>query len=337
MTPQEMDAFVQIVSKAIDKRIAEVEKRFETEQRRTLIQVAKAAVKTDAELWAKALDEKVKRLIAEIPPAKDGEGATPEQIAEAVSVYMESHPITAPEPLAPTAEAIGAEVAKYLQENPPEVQHGKDATPEQVSKAVSEFMEANPVQPPEPLEPTAEAIMGQVQKYLQENPPKDGERGLDAVQIEILPSISESKRYTKGTYARWNGGLVRAYRDTDIGKDALSCGWEIVLNGVSDVQVHQLDGGEFAIKTLMTSGQSNIVKAVLPTMEYKGVWKESHGEYSKGHTVTQNGSLWHCNQKTTDKPGTSDAWTLCAKRGTDGKDVSVVKMRPDTYSIKGDK
>jgi len=285
MTPQEMDAFVQIVSKAIDKRIADVEKRFETEQRRTLIQVAKAAVKTDAEIWAKALDEKVKRLIAEIPPAKDGESAKPEQIAEAVSAYMEAHPITAPEPLEPTPEAIGAEVAKYLQENPP----------------------------------------------------KDGERGLDAVQIEILPSISEAKRYPKGTYARWNGGLVRAYRDTDIGKDALACGWEMVVNGVSDVQVHQLEGGEFAIKTVMSSGQSNIVKAVLPTMEYKGVWKESHGEYHKGHTVTQNGSVWHCNQKTTDKPGTSDAWTLCVKKGADGKDLNVVKMRPDTYSIGGQK
>jgi hypothetical protein len=72
-------------------------------------------------------------------------------------------------------------------------------------------------------------------------------------------------------------------------------------------------------------------------MIYKGVWKESHGMYNKGHTVTQSGSLWVCLKATDTKPGTSDDWQLAAKRGTDGKDLSLVKLnRPDTYKL-GDK
>jgi hypothetical protein len=107
-----------------------------------------------------------------------------------------------------------------------------------------------------------------------------------------------------------------------------------MVNGVDDVQIHQLQGGEFAIKTILTSGQSNIVKAHIPSMEYKGVWKESHGEYAKGHTVTQNGSLWVCLKATTDKPGSSDSWQLAVKKGTDGKDLNVVKtQKPEVYKL----
>jgi len=156
---------------------------------------------------------------------------------------------------------------------------------------------------------------------------------LDALQIEILSKLDTEKRYPRGTYARYKGGVVRAMRDTDPG-EPMQSGWEIMVNGVDDVQIHQLQGGEFAIKTILTSGQSNIVKAYIPSMEYKGVWKESHGEYAKGHTVTQNGSLWVCLKATSDKPGSSDNWQLAVKKGTDGKDLNVVKtQKPEVYKL----
>lgn len=57
-----------------------------------------------------------------------------------------------------------------------------------------------------------------------------------------------------------------------------------------------------------------------PVMIYRGVYKE--GQYVRGDTVTWGGSLWHCDAvKTTEKPGDGSMdWTLCAKKGRDGKD-----------------
>ena len=52
-------------------------------------------------------------------------------------------------------------------------------------------------------------------------------------------------------------------------------------------------------------------------MKYCGVHKGGT-VYYLGNFVTHGGSLWHCNTPTLDVPGTSDAWTLAAKRGSDG-------------------
>ena len=53
---------------------------------------------------------------------------------------------------------------------------------------------------------------------------------------------------------------------------------------------------------------------------YVGVW--AYGKYHPGNFVTHDGSLWHCNQDTERQPGKDgQAWTLCCKRGKDGKDV----------------
>lgn len=328
MTPQEMDAFIQVIREAIDKRFED----FEREQKRGLIQMAKNAMRTDAELWARALDEKLKRMVGELPKPQDGEDgkdATPEQIAQAVNAYMEAHPVLPPAPLAPTPEQISEAVSKHMAENPIVIPDPLAPTAEQVQEAVTKHFEAKPV------EVKTEMVAEEVEKYIKANPPKngkDGDRGLDAIQIEILPQLNTSKRYPKGTYARYKGGVVRSYRDTDIGNDALACGWEVVMNGVDEVQVHQLEVGQFAIKSILTNGQSHIVKVTLPAMEYKKVWNEGQ-EYVKGSVVTQNGSMWHCNRPTTDKPGTSDAWTLCVKKGSDGKDLNVVKKKPDVYHL----
>lgn len=47
---------------------------------------------------------------------------------------------------------------------------------------------------------------------------------------------------------------------------------------------------------------------------YRGIWSASVDDFRKGQLVTHKGTLWHCNvDATTDRPGTSDAWTLMAK------------------------
>jgi hypothetical protein len=209
----------------------------------------------------------------------------------------------------------------YLK-NLPKPENGKDGedapapTAEQIAEAVTAWMVANFTQPTNG---------------------KDGNDGKDSTEIEVLPSIDDDKSYPKGTWASYKGGLIKSTRTTSalIGKSLLEAGWDVIVQGVHSVEVHPLADGEFAVKTMLTGGKDHITKFAVPVMVYKGIWKE--GAYTKGNTVTTGGSLWHCNKDTTDKPGTSEAWQLCAKKGTDGrdgKDLNVVKMnKPEFYKL----
>lgn len=54
---------------------------------------------------------------------------------------------------------------------------------------------------------------------------------------------------------------------------------------------------------------------------YRGVWNDG-SEYLKGNFVTHDGSLFHCNATTKNKPGRDPvSWSLCVKHGRDSKDV----------------
>ena len=60
-----------------------------------------------------------------------------------------------------------------------------------------------------------------------------------------------------------------------------------------------------------------------PTLRYCGVWS-AEGEYSVGDIVTDSGSMWHCKvNHGRSRPGHDGGvgWTLCVKRGVDGKDL----------------
>jgi hypothetical protein len=57
-----------------------------------------------------------------------------------------------------------------------------------------------------------------------------------------------------------------------------------------------------------------------PTLGYRGVWSIDE-QYNLGNFATSDGSLWHCNKSTRSRPGTDASWTLCCKRGQNGKDL----------------
>jgi hypothetical protein len=53
---------------------------------------------------------------------------------------------------------------------------------------------------------------------------------------------------------------------------------------------------------------------------WRGIYQAGE-TYLMGDTVTHAGSMWHCNERTADKPGEgSKAWQLVVKRGRDGRD-----------------
>jgi hypothetical protein len=62
---------------------------------------------------------------------------------------------------------------------------------------------------------------------------------------------------------------------------------------------------------------------------YVGVW--AVGKYHEGNLVTHDGSMWHCNQETEQRPGTGPDWTLAIKRGRDGKDAPRQPTQERTY------
>jgi len=319
MNPQIMDALVQTINEAINSKVKSLKDdligSIANEQRRHLIQLSKTAVKSEIMDLGTSLRAVIEEQVKNIPAPKDGEpgkDATSEQIAEAVTAWM---------------------VANFVQpKDGIDGQNGQDGK-DGVSVSVEDVKEL------------AEGWLSKnIQQPVNGSDGKDGlngSHGKDAADIDVLPAIDENKSYPKGTWASYKGGLIKSIRDTHpIGeKSLLESGWDIVVQGIQAIEVHPLDDGEFAIKSVLTGGQDHITKMAIPAMVYKGVWKESNGAYKKGHTVTQSGSLWVCLKATETKPGSSDDWQLAAKRGTDGrdgKDLNVVKLnKPETYKLGG--
>jgi hypothetical protein len=65
-------------------------------------------------------------------------------------------------------------------------------------------------------------------------------------------------------------------------------------------------------------GADGVVK--VGRLFHQGPWKED-ADYIAGDTVSIGGSMWHCNvDGTKERPGEgSKDWTLCVKKGRDGK------------------
>lgn len=245
---------------------------------------------------------------------------------------------------APDVEEIAREAARLV----PAPENGKDADPElvrlavadevaklpapkdgasvkledvapMVIEAVKEAVEALP--PPEPgksieVEDVRPLIAEEVARAMQSLIlPKDGEPGRDALQLEILPEINPEKAYARGTYAKHLGGLWRSFERTTGMK-----GWECIVEGVGSAAVEQSGERGFELALVLSSGAEVRKKLELPVMIYRGVFTPR--AYAPGDTVTWAGSLWHCDETTSDKPGEpgSKGWRLAVKRGRDGKD-----------------
>ena len=154
----------------------------------------------------------------------------------------------------------------------------------------------------------------------------DGAPGRDALEIEIIPALDETRCYPRGTVAQFAGGLIRAVRNTDpltgFG-DVVDAGWICVVRGVASIEILQRDERTVDLAVRLTDGLVARQSLSFPVMVQRGVYRE--GSYVRGDVVTWDGGQWHCEAPTTDKPGTSSDWKLIVKRGRDGKDFT----RPD--------
>ena len=151
---------------------------------------------------------------------------------------------------------------------------------------------------------------------------RDGEAGKDAIEIDILEQVDVARRYQRGTYAKYKGGVIRSFRITDPIDDGgiEKAGWTVIWVGIDDVLFDQNDNcRSFGIGAQLSNGNVSMRTFALPVVIYRGVFKEGM-TYAKGDSVTWGGSTWIADRETKDKPDLVDTgWILTAKKGQPGK------------------
>jgi hypothetical protein len=77
-----------------------------------------------------------------------------------------------------------------------------------------------------------------------------------------------------------------------------------------------MKGVAAALRPLFKDINERLDKLEARTVDFKycGV-HEAGREYRPGNVVTCAGAMWHANTATRDRPGQSNAWTLCVKSG----------------------
>jgi len=175
------------------------------------------------------------------------------------------------------------------------------------------------------IEDVAPLIASEVQRQVTELPKaKDGRDGVDGKDgIGLAGAIIDR-----------NGGLVITLSNGEVkslgsvvgkdgnpgrdGRDGFS---------LDEFDATLMEDGRTVLLSFDRAEQSFKVELGFPVMLYRGVYKDDHA-YERGDTVTWGGSLWHCDAETTEKPGEgSKAWTLCAKKGRDGKDGQLKEVK----------
>ncbi|SPP31514.1 hypothetical protein ARAF_0643 [Arsenophonus endosymbiont of Aleurodicus floccissimus] len=136
----------------------------------------------------------------------------------------------------------------------PKPKDGKDADPKIVAKALLEII-------PKPQDG------------------KDGKNGKDALNIELLPSIDESRSYPRGTFATHRGDIWRSFQQT-----TGMHGWECVVNGHYTESEEFKDARTLSIRSEMSNGPITTSEYTIPTMIYGGIYSIEK-EYQTGDVV----------------------------------------------------
>jgi Collagen triple helix repeat (20 copies) len=153
---------------------------------------------------------------------------------------------------------------------------------------------------------------------------RDGEPGRDAVHVDVLDGIDPAKRYQRGTFAAFRGGIVRSFKATEpIGTGELEpAGWHVVVRGIDEMAFEiGADCRSVGVALMLTDGKVIAKTMQIPTQIYRGIWREGEA-YARGDTTTRDGSTWTLMEAAqTGKPGDdASGWVLTTKRGRDGRD-----------------
>ncbi|WP_279047242.1 phage gp6-like head-tail connector protein [Cedecea davisae] len=262
------------------------------------------------------IDAMVASAVQALPAPAPGKSISPEDVQPMLEQMVKDAVAEIQPPELPDVSKMVNEAVAGL----PAPENGKSITEEDVKpmleRLVNEAVSGLPV-PAVPELPDINALVtAAVQALPEPEPSKNGTDGRDALQLEVSPFIDEEKSYPRGSYATHSGGLWRAYEKTHGMR-----GWECLVDGVSGIDVANTDERNFTITVTRASGRVEAKSFTIPALIYRGVFK-SGNVYQPGDTVTWGGSMWHCDEESTDKPGEngSKGWTLATKRGRDGRD-----------------
>jgi hypothetical protein len=247
---------------------------------------------------------------------KDGKDADPEYIKSVIAEEVSKVPAAKDGKDADLSQVkafIAEEVAKI--DRPKDGVNGKDADLEVVKGFIQQEVKSIPIPKVESftLEQVEKMVADAVAAAIANIPPaKDGEDGKDALAIQILPAIDESKSYPRGTFALHKNGTWRAYQKT-VGMK----GWECTQVGIAEIDIEMLDDRTLSIKTMLSNGEAQEKTLKLKNIKYKGVVAEG-ATYEEGDFVTWGGSIWHCDEPTSERPREGHkSWTLAVKKGRD--------------------
>lgn len=143
---------------------------------------------------------------------------------------------------------------------------------------------------------------------------KDGESGRDAISLDILPGIDETRSYPPRTYAHHNGGIWVSRRKTE-GLD----GWECVVQGIASVNYEQENERSAKMVIGLSTGETRESVISYSTPLYRGVYNDATA-YELGDCITYAGSIWIATESGPGRPESDrSGWRLAVKKGRDGK------------------
>lgn len=287
-----------------------------------------AAVTPQQMIDATQIDEMVQRAVAAIPRPKDGENGADGKDADAVDMGEVASLVEA----SVAAKFAAIPLPKDGQDGV-DGKNGESVDAAAVADMVCTEVKSMVAKAVAELPPAKDGFNGQDGQDGQPGPP-----GRDAAQLDILPQIDPGKSYARGTWAKWHGGLIYSFRNTDPikgGESIEPSGWEIMVDGVASTDSYVINERELVVRSVMTSGIVSESKTLLPIMIYRGTFQKE-SDYVHGDVATWDGSTWHCERPSNGVvPGNGVDWKLMVKRGAAGKDGVSVKGEPGSPGRNG--
>lgn len=163
--------------------------------------------------------------------------------------------------------------------------------------------------------------------------PKDGAAGV----LPVIENYVEGRLYERGAAVFALGGTWQAMGPTKTPPGPDMADWRAVAVGVAGIDTEVSTDLRSVGFTVRLSDGSTVTREVLsPSMLYQGVFDEQR-VYNPMDVTTHAGSMWVAmtGAEAGEVPGKSAAWTLCVKRGVDGrsaKDTVQTVIKSAGYS-----
>lgn len=146
---------------------------------------------------------------------------------------------------------------------------------------------------------------------------KDGAAGV----LPIIENYVDGRLYERGAAVFALGGTWQALAPTKTPPAPDTADWRAIAVGVAGIDTEvstDLRSVGFAVR--LTDGTTVTREVLSPSLLYQGIFEEAK-VYNPMDVTTHAGSMWVAvaGAEAGEVPGKSAAWTLCVKRGVDGR------------------